>query len=53
MLTTWLRNAAGEIDLSETSIAAIWKIRPFIGGRLLRMLWRLPQAFAIRTDRYR
>ncbi len=35
MLTTWLSNAAGEIDLSETSIAAIWKIRPFIGGGYL------------------
>jgi hypothetical protein len=33
MLTTWLSNAAGEIDLSETSIAAIWKIPPFIRGR--------------------
>jgi hypothetical protein len=33
MLTTWLSNAAGEIDLSETGIAAPGSIRPFIGGR--------------------
>ncbi len=40
MLTTWLSNAAGEIDLSETGIAAPGRIRPFIGGRLSNTLPR-------------
>ncbi len=40
MLTTWLSNAAGEIDLSETGIAAPGSIRPFIGGRLSNTLPR-------------